>query len=47
VILESPSLLHAATVHQRSGVAQLLIDLGINLNLRDVLFALLLLNSHL
>jgi hypothetical protein len=38
VILEGPSLLHAATVHQRTTVAQLLIDLGINLNLRDVFF---------
>lgn len=38
IILENPSLLHAATVHQRDKIAQLLIDLGINLDLRDVFF---------
>ena len=35
IVLEMPSLLHAAAVHQKNGVAQLLIDLGIDLNLRD------------
>jgi hypothetical protein len=35
IVLENASLLHAAAVHQRVAIAQVLIDLGIDLNLRD------------
>jgi ankyrin repeat protein len=35
LVLENPSLLHAAIVSEKLRITQLLIDMGINLNLRD------------
>jgi hypothetical protein len=35
IVLESPSFMHVAVVHKRPAIAQVLIDLGIDMNLRD------------
>jgi hypothetical protein len=49
IILENPSFLHCAATHGKEKMAMLLVDLGINLDLRDgkgvsfCLFTLLLL----
>ena len=35
ILLENPSFLHVATAHQKERMVQLVIDLGIDLDLRD------------